>query len=386
MKTKFRGLLCLTFIISCFSVAANAQTEEGVAFNDNSPIKDIFAKAKAENKLVFVDCYTSWCGPCKMMAKKEFPKKEMGDYFNPKYVSVKIDMEKGEGAQLLTKWDVNAFPTFLILDTEGKVLFRLVGYRTSEQFLKEVQEGLDKGPYEGMDKQYAAGERSPEFIQKYIAKLESLYATDTYHKVAADFLKDKVDKILTDKTYCDIFLHSTEMNPYKELFLNVFNRRSEFNVPEDAKAFNKAMTDTWTAYPNQNRDFFDIKGTGHDMHFTMKADKLNEYYTYLEKCGIKDIKDIKMKIQLKNFYCMPYLSNEEVFGMAKTYAKKGNIDDEIFYGVCQGLYKSSISDSNKKTVKSWIDKRTKALAGENSQNSKYFIKKYNEILNPEVKK
>ena len=78
--------------------------------------------AKQENKLVFMDCYTSWCGPCKMMTSKVFPQKIMGDYFNPRYVCVKFDMEKGEGVDLKTKYDVKAFPTFLCLDSEGNVL------------------------------------------------------------------------------------------------------------------------------------------------------------------------------------------------------------------------------------------------------------------------
>jgi thioredoxin-related protein len=385
MKTNFKGLL-LTFAILGLPFAASAQTEKGVAFNDNTPMKDIYAKAKAENKMILVDCYTSWCGPCKMMAKQEFPKKEMGDFFNPKYVAVKIDMEKGEGAELLKLWDVNAFPTFLILDTEGKVLLRLVGYRPAEKFIKEVQEGLDKGPYDGLDKQYAAGERSPEFIQKYLKKLQSLYATDTYRQVANDFLKDKVNQILTDKTYCDLFLEYTEMNPYNDLFLKVYNRRGEFKVTDDAKAFDKAMTETWYSYPNTNRDFFDIKGTGHDMRFTMKADKLNEYYAYMQKQGIKNFKDIKAKIQMKNCYCMPYLSKEELFGITKSYFKKGNINDEIFYTACSDLYRSKISDSNKKTIKGWIEKRIKDLASENASGNNYFTKRYNEILSPVIKK
>lgn len=385
MKTNFKGLL-LTFAISGLSLAASAQTEEGVAFNDNTPMKDIYAKAKAENKMILVDCYTSWCGPCKMMAKQEFPKKEMGDFFNPKYVAVKIDMEKGEGAQLLKLWDVNAFPTFLVLNTEGKVLLRLVGYRSAEKFMKEIQEGLDKGPYDGLDKQYAAGERSPEFIQKYLKKLQSLYATDTYRQVSNDFLKDKVDKILTDKAYADLYLEYSEKNPYSDLFMQLYNRRGEFKVADDAKAFNKVMNETWANYPNENRDFFDIKGTGHDMSFTLKADKLNEYYNYMQKQGIKDIKDIKAKIQLKNCYCMPYLSKEELFGIAKSYFKKGNINDDLFYNACHELYNSNISDSNKKTVKGWIEKRIQDLASENARGNNYFSKKYNGILNSEVTK
>lgn len=385
MKKILRSML-LTFVATCLSATAYAQTDEGVQFNDNTPIKDIYAKAKAENKMVLVDCYTSWCGPCKMMAKKEFPKKEMGDYFNPKFVSEKIDMEKGEGPKLLKQWDINAFPTFLILDAEGKVLYRMVGYRTSEQFIKEVKEGIDKGPFGGLDKKYEAGDRSIEVVQKYLGILKSQYATETYHKIADDFLKDKVDKILTDKAYCDLFLNFAEMSPYNDLFLQVYKSRAAFKVTEKVSEFNQTLDDTWISYPNTQRDFFDIKGEGHSASYTIKADKLNDYYAYMEKCGIKDVADIKTKIQLKNFYMMPYLSSDDFFGIAKTYVKKGDIDDETFSQVCGGLYKSAISASKKKVVKGWIENRLKTLAGDDSQNSKYFSKFYNSILNPETKK
>lgn len=51
-------------------------------------------KAKMENKYVFVDCYTSWCGPCKMMTANVLPLKEVGEYMNETFVCVKFDMEK----------------------------------------------------------------------------------------------------------------------------------------------------------------------------------------------------------------------------------------------------------------------------------------------------
>ena len=41
-------------------------------------------KAKQEGKMLFVDFYVDWCGPCKMMAKDVFPQKQVGDYFNAK--------------------------------------------------------------------------------------------------------------------------------------------------------------------------------------------------------------------------------------------------------------------------------------------------------------
>ena len=84
-------------------------------------------KAKIENKYVFVDCYTSWCGPCKMMAADILPLKEVGEYMNATFVSVKFDMEKGEGRDIQQKYKVSSYPTFLVLNVDGSLLHAVVG-------------------------------------------------------------------------------------------------------------------------------------------------------------------------------------------------------------------------------------------------------------------
>ena len=55
----------LLFGCVCFCLSVFAQTN----FQDIS-FSEALKKAKEENKMVFVDCYTSWCGPCKYMADK----------------------------------------------------------------------------------------------------------------------------------------------------------------------------------------------------------------------------------------------------------------------------------------------------------------------------
>ena len=76
------------------------------------------AKAKAEGKMVFVDLYTSWCVPCKMMADKIFPDPKLGEFMNEKFVCVKYDTEKEEAGKVLAgKYSVLAYPTFLILNS-----------------------------------------------------------------------------------------------------------------------------------------------------------------------------------------------------------------------------------------------------------------------------
>src|SRR3989304_5110710 len=78
--------------------------------------KDILTKAKTEKKLIMLDAFTSWCGPCKWMAKNVFTNDTVADYYNATYVNAKIDMEKGEGIDLAKKYGVQAYPTFLFID------------------------------------------------------------------------------------------------------------------------------------------------------------------------------------------------------------------------------------------------------------------------------
>ena len=105
--------------------------------------QDTFDLAVKENKPIFVDCFTSWCGPCHMMSTKVFPTKEAGDFFNPRFVNIKIDMEKGEGKELLKRWKIDAFPTYLILNSEGEVVYTSKGYIPAPELIKRMQEGLD---------------------------------------------------------------------------------------------------------------------------------------------------------------------------------------------------------------------------------------------------
>ena len=88
---KYINAVTLLFICSIsFSQGINFVPED-------MKWQDVLAKAKKENKIVFVDAYTTWCGPCKWMAANIFPTKEVGDVFNASFVNAKIDMEKGEG-------------------------------------------------------------------------------------------------------------------------------------------------------------------------------------------------------------------------------------------------------------------------------------------------
>lgn len=127
------GLIGMSF------VNAPSNDIEGIQFMDIS-FADALKKAKKEKKLIFVDAYAVWCGPCKWMEANTFRDKEVGEAFNKNFINLKIDMEKGEGPELARKYNVRAYPTLFLIDGEGNVVKRILGAKKKDQLLSEVEE------------------------------------------------------------------------------------------------------------------------------------------------------------------------------------------------------------------------------------------------------
>ena len=140
----FVGLLC--------SLVISAQTN----FQELS-LEKAREQARAENKPIFLDCYTSWCGPCKMMANDVFTLEAAGNYFNKNFVCVKIDMEKGEGPAIGKQYEVDAYPTFLIINADGKLMHKLVGAMPLEELIENVECGLKANSIAEYEALYQAG-------------------------------------------------------------------------------------------------------------------------------------------------------------------------------------------------------------------------------------
>ena len=183
---NFLFILVITFL------TGNNSFGQGIQF-DNSPWKELLAKAKKEDKLVFVDAYAAWCGPCKKMDRDVFTKKEVGDYFNTKFINAKIDMEKGEGVGLSNQFGIMAYPTLLFVNSEGEVVHRSVGYHTPDLLLDLGKAALDPTRNMGsISSRYKKGDRSPDLL--YQLALTKLDAMDgSYVEVAREYLKTQKD-------------------------------------------------------------------------------------------------------------------------------------------------------------------------------------------------
>ncbi|GEN76517.1 thioredoxin family protein [Chryseobacterium hagamense] len=199
-----------------FSAVA-AFSQEAVKFQD-LPFKDLIAKAKKEKKIVFLDAYTSWCGPCKMMERNVFTQKTVGDYFNANFLNARFDMEKGEGRDIAVKYGVRSYPTYLFLNGDGELVSQNYGYMEPGMFLTMAQDVNSPNNKKGsLKERFAKGEKDPEFLIN-IMKLNSSsdypfakQASERYfenRKKTEEFTKDDVGLLL-------YFLKSTEDKNYK---------------------------------------------------------------------------------------------------------------------------------------------------------------------------
>ncbi|WP_428067779.1 thioredoxin family protein [Chryseobacterium gambrini] len=209
MKKIISGLLLFS--------AITAFAQEAIKFEE-LPFKDLIAKAKKEKKIVFLDAYASWCGPCKMMERNVFTQKSVGDYFNANFVNARFDMEKGEGRDIAVKYGVRSYPTYLFLNGDGELVSQNFGYMEESMFLTMAQDVNSPNNKKGsLKERFAKGEKDPDFLIN-IMKLNSSsdfnfakQASERYFenkKATEEFSKDDVGLLL-------FFLKSTEDKNYK---------------------------------------------------------------------------------------------------------------------------------------------------------------------------
>jgi thiol:disulfide interchange protein len=117
------------------STESDSKTVKGIDFFEGS-WSDALAKAKEENKLIFLDISASWCGPCKELKRTTFKDQTVGDYYNDRFINVELDGEKGDGIALVEKYRLRAYPSLYFVDGEEKIVQQTTGFLPAEQFLQ----------------------------------------------------------------------------------------------------------------------------------------------------------------------------------------------------------------------------------------------------------
>lgn len=194
--------------------------EIGISFV-KSEWKEVVTQATKEKKYIFIDAYATWCNPCKWMDENVYNSKKAEEYFSTKFISVKMDMEKEEGLLFREKYKVDAYPTYLFFDPNGKIIHRFQGPLEVENFLQEVGNTFlpEKAFYE-LKRKYEKGGKDEKTLYEYIYASYKAFGEvnsdllEDYFDTQDDFLNKKNWKILDD------FVLDIKSKPFRYLAAN----------------------------------------------------------------------------------------------------------------------------------------------------------------------
>lgn len=266
------------------------------------------AKAKKENKLIFMDAFTTWCGPCKWMAKNVFTNDTIADYFNGTFVNAKIDMEKGEGLEIAKQYQVSCYPNLLFIDGDGNLVHRSAGSRTSQEFLAFAKDAQNpNAQFVHFKKEYETNP-NPAATLKYLDVLSGTCLST--EPVVANYFKSQKEEDLSNKGNWEIIkMYSTNYKGRE--FVYLLNNTATFDKKYTADSVNTKIKEVFLA-SNTNtlrkKDFKDADYTNYraelakmkfkgadevlfklDLSYFKKKKDWNNYATLLVKEGDKNL-------------------------------------------------------------------------------------------------
>jgi len=121
----------------------DTEPTKGVQFEKNISFDKILDRAKAENKPILLDFYTTWCSPCRWLDQDVFQLEVVGALFNDNFISIKVNAERGEGPELAKRFGVTVFPTLIYLNSEGEVVKQQLGMATATQIMTQANQVMD---------------------------------------------------------------------------------------------------------------------------------------------------------------------------------------------------------------------------------------------------
>jgi thiol-disulfide isomerase/thioredoxin len=234
---KKHSLLIAGLSILCFIATAQNRS---INFEHGS-LKDLKAKAKKENKLIFIDAYTVWCGPCKQMSRTIFTNDTVADFYNANFINAKIDMEKGEGLEIAKQYSVACYPNLLFIDADGAITHRQAGSMPAAMFIdlgKIAKEGNRN--FAWYVKNYEAKKTDVSFLASYIAVISET-CLEPSKELAQYFSLQKESDLLTETNWNMIRDHTTDINSREFKFL--VDNKAKFSALHTEKAVNEKMTD-----------------------------------------------------------------------------------------------------------------------------------------------
>ena len=185
--------------------------QKGIRFHEGT-WAEVLEAARTQQRIIFVDAYAEWCGPCKAMARNTFPDAEAGTYYNANFINYQFDMEKGEGIAFAEKYQVNAYPTLLYIDYRGEVVHQALGYRDPRQLIAAGKEALDpKNSMTTLRLKFESGSTDPDVLLSYGMKQHE--SGQDYREAATRYFATQSEKaLLSDKNWQAITVFTQDLD------------------------------------------------------------------------------------------------------------------------------------------------------------------------------
>ncbi len=176
-----KKLILILFLLP-FSVLAQKEESDGVHFiHSVSNWSDIVKKAQKEDKYIFVDCYTTWCGPCKYLANEIFPKATVGAFYNKNFVCIGLQMDETSkddkdiiesrivANSINEEYKIDVYPTFLVFNKAGILVHKFSGAGNDSMMIKKAQAALNENQqYYTLYEKYNEGNRDTILLKNLI--------------------------------------------------------------------------------------------------------------------------------------------------------------------------------------------------------------------------
>jgi thiol-disulfide isomerase/thioredoxin len=300
MKKTIMILLCVQVFLN------HAHAEGGITFF-NGTFNEALTKAKAEKKLLFLDCYATWCGPCKWMTAHVFTDDKVAKFFNKNFICLASDMEKGEGIDLAKKYGVKNYPTYIWMDDSGKQIQRSVGSTNAESFLTIAENSKDpKKNLAYLKEQYESGNKKPELLLSYANALSEAFDLTSQTIIDEYLMTLSAEELLSEKNWKLILKFTPNINTsiYGRLMQNSKSFYLKYGKDSVTKVFDDLVLKSLSfasqqkdsvMFDNARKYFLGVKDT-----MTLKAAVTEELNYYKTK------KDIENYTKLAHFYVPKY--------------------------------------------------------------------------------
>ncbi|GAB4231442.1 MAG: hypothetical protein Tsb0034_03810 [Ekhidna sp.] len=199
--------------------------------------------AKEQDKLIFLDAYAEWCEPCKVMEEYTFSDLEVGNFYNQNFINVRMDMEDYPGVELAEKFVVGVYPSLLFVNGDGEVIHRGCGSQDATAFLQLGEDALnDTLNLAAYERQYAGGDRSPDFLIDYLDLLDGI-CLDA-EGFASDYLQSlKTDELTGESGWAVLAAYQWDI--FSREFQYLINNKQLFEDAIGKEAVNAKIYDTY---------------------------------------------------------------------------------------------------------------------------------------------